>query len=173
MITLAEFKIFNLLSMSSNTGIRCRGNRDLVSFWNKSRRAMNRADSRYLNLLFDIVDGEAKPWCDSVYRSLVFHDKTLFEKERERFESGAEVIETSFHFWNKIRRAMNRADSNLSTIIFKEALKDYEMLIGEDSKRSESGAGVIETSFHLWNKSRRAMNRADSDSLKSSLRIIP
>ena len=122
MITLAEFKIFNLLSMSSNTGIRCRGNRDLVSSWNKSRRAMNRADSRYLNLLFDIVDGEAKPWCDSVYRSLVFHDKTLFEKERER---------------------------------------------------SESGAGVIETSFHLWNKSRRAMNRADSDSLKSSLRIIP
>ena len=68
---------------------------------------------------------------------------------------------------------MNRANSNLSTIIFKEALKDYEMLIGEDSKRSGSGAGVIETSFHLWNKSRRAMNRAASDSLKSSLRIIP
>ena len=118
MITLVEFKIFNLLSMSSNTGIRCRGNRDLVSFWNKSRRAMNRADSRYLNLLFDIVDGEAKPWCDSVYRSLVFHDKTLFEKERERFESGAEVIETSFHFWNKIRRAMNRADCQLISLSF-------------------------------------------------------
>ena len=143
MITLAEFKIFNLLSMSSNTGIRCRGNRDLVSFWNKSRRAMNRADSRYLNLLFDIVDGEAKPWCDSVYRSLVFHDKTLFEKERERSESGAGVLRPRFILWNKSRRAMNRADSNLSTINFKEALKDYEMLIEEAYKRSESDVEFI------------------------------
>ena len=55
----------------------------------KAARAMDRVDSRYLSLSFDIAGGEAKLWCDSVYRSLVFHDKMLFEKESERSESGA------------------------------------------------------------------------------------
>ena len=142
MITLAEFKIFNLLSMSSNTGIRCRGIETSFHFWNKSRRAMNRANSRYLNLLFDIVDGEAKPWCDSVYRSLVFHDKMLSEKECKRLESGAEVS-PRFNFWNENRRAMNRADSNLFTIIFGETLKDCGVLFGERYKRSGSGAEAM------------------------------
>ena len=59
------------------------------------------------------------------------------------FQSGAEVIETSFHFWNKIRRAMNRADSNLFTIIFGETLKDCGVLFGERYKRSGSGAEAM------------------------------
>ena len=65
-----------------------------------------------MNLLSDIADGKTKPWLDAVYRSLVLHDKMLFEEENERSESGAEVS-TSFHFWNKNRRAMNRADSSI------------------------------------------------------------
>ena len=146
MITMVEFEIFNLLSMNPNTGIRCRGFQPSFHLWNKSRRDMDLADSRYLNLLFNIVDGETKLWRDSVFRSLVLHDKMLFEKEGERSESGAEVS-TSFHLWNKSRRAMDRADSDLSTIIFKETLKDYEMLIGEDYKRSESGAEDITPRF--------------------------
>ena len=169
MIAMVEFKIFNLLSTNSNTGIRCRG---YASFhlWNENRRAMNRADSRDLNLLSNIADGETRLWCDSVYRSLVFHNKMLFEKESERSESGAEVV-TSFHLWNENRRAMNRADSDLFTIIFKQTLKDYEMLIGELQMIRIRCRG--KSSFHLWNENRRAMNRADSNSLQSSLRIIP
>ena len=79
---------------------------------------MNRADSGDLNLLSNIAGEETKPWFDPVYRSLVLHDKMLFEEENERSESGAEVS-TLFHFWNKNRRAMNCADSDLFTIIFK------------------------------------------------------
>ena len=62
-------------------------------YWNQVQR---RADSRNLNLLSDIADGKTKPWLDAVYRSLVLHDKMLFEEENERSESGAEVS-TSFH----------------------------------------------------------------------------
>ena len=39
------------------------------------------------------------------------------------FQSGAEVIETSFHLWNENRRAMNRADWNPAMIISKECFK--------------------------------------------------
>ena len=147
MITMVEFEIFNLLSMNPNTGIRCRGFQPSFHLWNKSRRDLDLADSRYLNLLFNIVDGETKLWRDSVFRSLVFHDKMLFERERERSESGAEVISPRFTLWNKSRRDLDLADSDLSTIIFKETLKDYEMLIGEDYKRSESGAEVTSPRF--------------------------
>ena len=49
-----------------------------------------------MNLLSDIADGKTRPWLDAVYRSLVLHDKMLFEEENERSESGAEVS-TSFH----------------------------------------------------------------------------
>ena len=103
---------------------------------------MDLADSRYLNLLFNIVDGEMKLWCDSVYRSLVFHDKMLSEKECKRLESGAEVS-PRFNIWNENRRDMNLADSNLFTIIFGEALKDCGMLFGERYKRSGSGAEAM------------------------------
>ena len=71
----------------------------------------------------------------------------LFERERERSESGAEVTSPRFTLWNKSRRDLDLADSDLSTIIFKETLKDYEMLIGEDYKRSESGAEVTSPRF--------------------------
>ena len=64
-------------------------------------------------------------------------------------ESGAEVS-TSFHLWNKNRRAMDRADLDLSTIIFKQTLKDYEMLIGELQMIRIRCRG--NASFHLWNK---------------------
>ena len=140
MIAMAKFKIFNLFSTNSNAGIRCRG---YASFhlWNENRRAMDRADSRHLNLLSNIVDGETELWCDSVYRSLVFHDKMLSEKEGKRLESGAEVT-PRFNIWNENRRAMDRADSNLFTIIFRETLKDYGMILGERCKRSGSGAEV-------------------------------
>ena len=63
------------------------------------------------------------------------------------FQSGAEVTSPRFSLWNKSRRDMDLADSDLSTIIFKETLKDYEMLIGEDYKRSESGAEDITPRF--------------------------
>ena len=66
MIIMVEFKIFNLLSMNSNTGIRCRGYSPRFIYGIKAACAMDRADSRYLNLLFDIAGGEAKLWCDSV-----------------------------------------------------------------------------------------------------------
>ena len=141
MMTMAEFKIFSLLSTNSDARIRCRGNASF-HLWNENRRAMNRADSRYLNLLFNIVDGETKLWYDSVYRSLVFHDKMLSEKECKRLESGAEVS-PRFNFWNENRRAMNRADSNLFTIIFGETLKDCGVLFGERYKRSGSGAEAM------------------------------
>ena len=88
-----------------------------------------------------------------------------------QLQSGAEVSKTSFHLWNKNRCAMNRADSDLFTIIFKQMLKDYEMLIGELQMIRIRCRGYA--SFHLWNENRRAMNRADPDSLQSSLRIIP
>ena len=103
---------------------------------------MDLANSRYLNLLSNIVDGEAKLWCDSVYRSLVFHDKMLSEKECKRLESGAEVS-PRFNIWNENRRDMNLADSNLFTIIFGEALKDCGMLFGERYKKSGSGAEAM------------------------------
>jgi len=60
---------------------------------------------------------------------------------------------------------MDRADSDLSTIIFKETLKGYEMLIGEVYKRSESGAEGTSPRFIYGIKAARAMDRADSDSL--------
>ena len=115
-MTMAEFKIFNLSSTNSDARIRCRGNASF-HLWNENRRAMNRADSRYLNLLFNIVDGETKLWYDSVYRSLVFHDKMLSEKECKRLESGAEV-NPRFNHWNKSRHDMDLVDSDLFTIIF-------------------------------------------------------
>ena len=90
--------------------------------WNKNRRAMNRADSGDLNLLSNIAGEETKPWFDPVYRSLVLHDKMLFEEENERSESGAEVS-TLFHLWNKNRRAMNRADSLIDEFAIWKSLR--------------------------------------------------
>ena len=128
------------------------------TLWNKSRRDLDLADSDLSTIIF---------------KETLKDYEMLIGEDYKRSESGAEVTSPRFTLWNKSHRTMNHVDSNISTIIFKEALNDYEMLIGEDSKRSESGAEVSKTSFHLWNKSRRAINRADSDSLKSSLRIIP
>ena len=95
MIAMVDFKIYNLFQQIL---IQESGAEVSTSFhlWNKNRRAMDRADSRDLNLLSNIAGGETKPWFDPVYRSLVLHDKMLFEEENERSESGAEVS-TSFH----------------------------------------------------------------------------
>ena len=48
-----------------------------------------------------------------------------------------------FHLRNVNRRDMDLADSDLSTIIVKETLKDYEMLIEEIYKRLRSGAEAM------------------------------
>ena len=81
MITMVEFKIFNLLSMNSNTRIRCRGtssfqlwNRNLLAIW--SSRILD-----ILNLLSNIENGKTKLWYDFVISSLVFHKKRLSKKD--------------------------------------------------------------------------------------------
>ena len=65
----------------------------------------------------------------------------LFEKSDNRSESSAEVS-PHFKSWNINRHAMDLIDSDIFTTIFRETLKDYEMLIEEVCKRTELDAGV-------------------------------
>ena len=46
---------------------------------------------RFLNLLFNVVNGKIKLWHDFVPSSLVFHNKMLLQERYERIESEAEA----------------------------------------------------------------------------------
>ena len=90
---------------------------------------------RFLDLLFNIVNGKMKLWQDFVPSSLVFHNKMLLQERYKRIESEAEAS-PQFPFWNMLRHAgWTVVDSNAFVTIFGGILKDHEMLISKEYKR--------------------------------------
>ena len=88
----------------------------------------------------------------------------LFEEESNRSDSDVEFL-THFVFETYVVVMAGTSSTQISFgIIFRETLKDYEMLIGEIYKESRSGAEVSPR-FNFWNENRRDMDLADLDSL--------
>ena len=82
MIAVVEFKISNLLSTNLISEPDAEASPRFV--FGISVVAMGRILTRvlrFLNLLFNIVNGKTKPWYDFVISSLVFHNKMLSKKD--------------------------------------------------------------------------------------------
>ena len=95
---------------------------------------------RFLNLLFNVVNGKRKLWYDFVPSSLVFHDKMLSQERYKRTESEAEARPQLLYGMCFVRDGRTFADSDALITIFEKILKDHEMLFKKNMKNSISEA---------------------------------
>ena len=95
---------------------------------------------RFLNLLFNVVNGKRKLWHDFVISSLVFHNKMLSKKDTRNKNQMqrlnlVSILKQASSQWVEYCRGFGS-----SCNLFGETLKDYVMRVKERYKRSGSGA---------------------------------
>ena len=87
---------------------------------------------RFLNLLFNVLNGKTKLRHDYVFRSLVFHNKMLFEEESKQSEPDVEFITRFVFEIDIVAMASTSRTQVLFVNILKERFKSFYWLYSKN-----------------------------------------